>query len=354
MVSCRRRKVAGFEGYAFVANSAGQAVAVVDLGAFATIRHIRLDAHPVQVLSHPSLPAVYAVTPASGGVHRIDTDTLQLDGSVHCAAASVEMAPGGESMWALTRDAQRLIPIDAPTLETSDEVRLPFAAAAWNLSPDGRFAALVSGASGEIAAVDLESRKPVFQQAVGGSADMALYRSDGRQVLVANRRRRALTILDAATGGVVVELPLALEPDDFCLKPDGGELYVTGKGLDAVVTVHPYQTQIAATTVAGRAPGPMAASADPDYLFVTNPTAGDLSVINLRTRRVIAVVSVGTYPHYVALTPDSRFALVLNRDSGDMAVVRVESLSGRRRKFAPLFTMVPVGSRPTKAVVRHV
>jgi YVTN family beta-propeller protein len=98
----------------------------------------------------------------------------------------------------------------------------------------------------------------------------------------------------------------------------------------------------------------VAASTDPDYLFVANPETGDVTVLDIETQRVVAVVAVGREPAFITITPDSEYALVLNRGSGDMAVIRIAALSGRRRKFAPLFTMIPVGSAPASAVVMPV
>jgi len=91
-----------------------------------------------------------------------------------------------------------------------------------------------------------------------------------------------------------------------------------------------------------------------EYLFITNPESGDVTVLDIDTHRVAAAVAVGRHPGFVALTPDGQYALVLNRDSGDVAVIWIESLTGGRRRSAPLFTMVPVGTRPVHAVVRAV
>jgi DNA-binding beta-propeller fold protein YncE len=153
-----------------------------------------------------------------------------------------------------------------------------------------------------------------------------------------------LTVLEVPSGRTVVHLPLAVRPDNFCFHPDGGQLFITGEGRDAVVVVYPYFVpEVAETVLAGSRPGPMAAS--PAHLFVTNPTAGDVTILNIHRRRVVAVASVGADPGYVTLTPDGEYALVLNRQSG---------LQPDRRKTAALFTMIPVGSRPVSAVVTAV
>ena len=90
----------------------------------------------------------------------------------------------------------------------------------------------------------------------------------------------------------------------------------------------------------------------PGYLFVANPTSGDVTILNITTRRVIAVASVGAEPGYIAITPDNQYALVLNRKSGDMAVLLITPNLGNRQKSAALFTMIPVGSKPVSAAVR--
>ena len=67
--------------------------------------------------------------------------------------------------------------------------------------------------------------------------------------------------------------------------------------------------------------------------------------------------AVGADPGFITVTPDGNFALVLNRVSGDMAVIRagaiVAEAAGRLRS-APLYTMIPVGSRPVSAAVKAV
>ncbi|MGH9667299.1 MAG: YncE family protein, partial [Bryobacteraceae bacterium] len=155
-------------------------------------------------------------------------------------------------------------------------------------------------------------------------------------------------------------LPLAVRPDNLCFGGGGGQIFVTGDGMDAVVIVYPYQTEVAKTVLAGRAPGPMAASSSPDYLFVTNPDSGDVTVLNIQTARVMVVASVGAQPGYIVITPNNEYALVLNRGSGDMAVLWIEAITAIERstlsryKSAGLFTLIPVGSMPVSAVVRAV
>ncbi len=356
LAACGRRKAEGFPGYAFVANRDGGAVAVVDLGVLAIVRHIRLDGGPAALVSHPKRPSVYALAPTEGTVHEINAERLILRRRVRLARSSVSMrlSPGGDALWVLSAAPRELVRLPVDTLKPDIRIPLQAVPVDFDISPDGNRAAISFGEQGTVGIVDLEDRRVVAHTDIGGSAGKLRYRGDGKLVLAANLSQSQLVVIQAGSGQLVVRLPLAVAPEHFCFKSDGGELFLTGAGLDAVVTVHPYQTEIASTTLAGRAPGFLAASVNPDYLFVANPQSGDVTILNIDTQRMVAAVPVGKRPCHITITQDNEYALVLNRDSGDMAVIRIATLTGRRRKSAPLFTMIPVGSAPVDAVVRGV
>jgi YVTN family beta-propeller protein len=353
--ACRRRKAEGFAGYAFVANREGGAVAVVDLGAFAVVRHIRLDSGPSAVVADRKRQAVYALAPESGAIYEIGADDLALRRRLRCSesALTMKLAPGGDRLWVLCGQPPRLVGLSLGVGQFGAAIELPARPADFDLAPEAPLAAISLGEAG-VALADLEGGRPARLVRPGKSFGPILFRRDGRLVLAGNPGERLLTILEPPEGRTVVHLPLAVAPRHFGVKADGGQLFITGEGMDAVVTVYPYRTEVGSTTLAGHAPGFVAASTDPDYLFVANPASGDVTVLDIETQRVVAVVAVGREPAFITVTPDNEYALVLNRGSGDMAVIRIAALSGRRRKFAPLFTMIPVGSAPVSAVVMPV
>jgi DNA-binding beta-propeller fold protein YncE len=362
-LSCRRKRGDGFNGYAFVANQEGRAIAAVDLTAFAVARHIALDGAPTEVIAHPSQPLVYALTPDTGTVYEIETGSLSVKRKVWLGGPATSMLrePGDDPqcLWILSGPGKRLLRLPFDSLRVSADIRLPVHPTSFDLGAahNGKewvgMAVAGYGPSGSLSLIDLRTgtvQKPV---PVGGEIGTVRFRTDGKSVLVAGLEARQLTVIDTQTGGVVVHLPLALRPDHFCFHPDGGQLFVTGEGRDAVVVVYPYFVpEVAETVLAGSRPGAMAATRS--HLFVTSPGAGDVSIMNITRRRVIAVTAVGTGPGFVVVTPDNEYALVLNRESGDMAVIRVAGLQPDRRKTAPLFTMIPVGSKPVSAVVASV
>jgi YVTN family beta-propeller protein len=285
-------------------------------------------------------------------VHEIGVDRLSFARklAVGSAAVSMQMAPDGHALYVLSRDPRALVRVDLDTFKVDWKLALPEDPVDFALASDKKTAAVSLRSS--VRLVDLAAgrlRDPA------GSGDFGVLRflSDASMLIAANRGQRVLSVYDAATSRLIAHLPLAVRPDYLCFNADGGQLFVTGEGMDAVVVVYPYHTpQVAETVLAGHAPGPMAASQA--LLFVASPQSGEVSILQIASRRVIAVVSVGSDPGFVTVTPDDQYALVLNRKSGDVAVLRVGTITRNRDRRAALLTVIPVGSRPVSAAVRAV
>ncbi len=367
---CRNRdRATGFSGYAFVANEEGGAIAVVDLGVFAVARHILVDGSPTAVLANPAKMRVYALTPDNGSVHEIRADNLTFSRKLRVAAKAIEMrlSPTGDALYVLCQKPKQLVRVALDSFQVSWALSLPDDPVDFDISPDGNTAAVSSGSGCSLTFVDLGERRafpPVrtpgeiglvrFQPYHG---DRARAQSDSKQLITANVSQRMLSIFHVPSRRLMVNLPLAVRPDYLCFNSDGGQLFITGEGMDAVVVVYPYFTpQIGETVLAGRSPGAMAASTSPGYLFVANPKSAGVSILDIETSKVLMVTPVGAEPSYIAITPDDKYALVLNRASGDMAVIRIPNVTSaareeRRWKKGPLFTLIPVGSKPVSAAV---
>lgn len=355
--ACAKKPGTGFPGYAFVANSGGRAVAAVDLNAFAVAKHVRLDASPSQIVAPRGRAAIYVLTPETGTVHEIRTDTLAVARRVSAGprADAMQLTFDEGSLWVLLAGAKKLVRVGLDSFKVDAQIALPATPTSFHAAANGLSAAVSFGEEG-FALVDLAQRRAGETIRGNGKIGQVRFQFNSRAVVAANLGRRLISLYEAPSGRLIVHLPLAVRPDRLCFKPDGGQLFVTGEGSDAVAVVYPYRTEVAGTILAGHAPGEMAVTSTPSYLFVASPKSGDVSVLNIDTQRLVAAISVGTEPCYIAITPGDELALVLNKASGDMAVLRVGALSAKRAKNTPppLFTMIPVGSEPTCAVVRAV
>jgi DNA-binding beta-propeller fold protein YncE len=348
---CNRKRTGTFEGLAFVANQDGKAVAVVQLDPFALVRHIPLDSGPTALALHPSKPLVYALTPETGVLHEIDAREMRRIRGVQLGrhAVGMRMSVDGHALWVLSSGGTRLVRVPLDTFKQDAAITLAAPAVDLDVAPYFGLGCASLGTRG-VQLVALDTAKAGVVVSPGGEIGFVRFRSDGKAVLAADRANRQLIVLRAPDGQAVTRLPLAVRPDNVCFHPDGGQMFISGDGMDAVVVVFPhFVPYVAETILAGRAPGPLTATEQ--FLFVTSPSAGDVAVFDIVSKRLIAVAAVGAEPGFVAITPKDEYALVLNRQSGDMAVIRIGAITPNRRKTVSLLTMVPVGSKPVTAVI---
>jgi YVTN family beta-propeller protein len=355
LAACRKPKATRFPGYCFVANQDGRSVAVVDLSSFHVRKQIHLDAAPAVVLRHPQRPVVFVLAPQGGTVYEIDAASLAVGRTARAGSQAVDMqiSPGGDSLWVLYRDPAALVEVPLNSLRPARRIRLAAPPDDFDLSSENR-AAIASRQDRSIVMASLTSAAIERTIAAGAEPSIVRFQLNGKQLIAGSRPERSVTIFDVATGKTVVRLPLPLEPRHFCFTPpDGGQLFISGDGMDAVVIVYPYQTEVAETILAGHAPGVMAVTdTSPSYLLVANPESSRITVFDVDTRKLVAAVQVGRQPGSILVTPDNQYVLVLNEQSGDLAVIRIFSLAARYRyKPAPLFTMIPVGEKPVSAAV---
>jgi YVTN family beta-propeller protein len=363
-IGCAPPKAERFLGYCFVANYDGHSIAAVDLTRFKTRQQIPLDAAPAQVIARPKTTKAYALAPANGTIYEIEASLVSVTRRVKAGneATGMRLSRSGDALWVLYRDPPSLVEIPFDTLRPGRRVRLSSQPDDFDLSREADEACIVTRRDRTLAIVSLAQAAVSRTIHSATEPSLARFRLDGRQLIAGSQADRSLTVYDVPTGRTIVRLPLALAPREFCFTSDGGQLYVTGDGMDAVVSVYPYRTEVWETLLAGHAPGVMA-TAEPDkppyYLLVANPEADTVTVLDVETGKLVALVQVGREPRQIVLTPNRDYALVLNEKSGDMAVIRIFSLGGnqaggdrvRRYKSAPLFTMIPVGERPVSAAV---
>lgn len=353
----RPPKATGYTGYCFVANQQSRSVAVVDLDNFRRLPALALDAAPSLILAHPASPKAFVLAPAAGLIYEIDAASFSVSRRVRAGdeLVSMKLDAGRNSLWVLARNPAALVEVSLDSFRPRRRIRLSAPPDDFDLSADGR-AVVISRQARSLFLASLEKATIESTVTVATEPTSVCFQSDGKQILAASRADRSITIFDAVTSKTVVRLPLPFAPRRFCFSTDGGQLFLTGDGMDAVVIVYPYQTEVAETVLAGRAPDAMATTAVPGpYLLVANPLTNTVTVLNIDDRRLVSVVEVGQGPRQILITPDSQYALVLNQDSGDLAVIRLYSLDNPNRahryKSASLFTLVPVGARPVSAAV---
>jgi YVTN family beta-propeller protein len=323
---------------------------------FSVARQIPVESTPSLVVADQRRHAVYVLAEHPAVIYEVDPAVLRVKRKLALPGTTISMrlAPDGSFLYVLCRSPNLLVRVQLDKFGIASQIKLPGTPDSFDLSGDGLLAAATFPEMQSVAVIELATNSIARVRSSGPDARAVLFRFDGRQLLIANRSERMLTIIDVRNGDMIVRLPLPVEPQHYCVKADGGQIFISGAGMDAIVVVHPYQTEVAETRLAGKAPGAMAISQNPELLFAANPESSAVTVLEVETRDVLAAVNVGREPYHIAFTPDNQYALVVNRGSGDMAVIRVPAIKQSRAKSAPLFTMIPVGARPVSAGVVEV
>lgn len=325
----------------------------MDLEVLAVSKHIPVEGAPTQVVSADGRPAVYALTAENGTVHEIDTGALKLTRSIKVGTTvdAIYLSADEHTLYALSREASTLTGVSLDSSQPNWTLKLPEAPVDFAISSDAETAAVTSATT--VRLINLKARavgEPLGQ----GNFGQVKFLANGERVMAADLDRNQISVYRVPNPRLIAHLPIAVKPENLCFNRDGGQLFVTGSGRDAVVIIYPYDIpEVAETILVGHDPGMMTASSS--FLFLTNSGSNDVTVLNIPTHKVVAVLPVGSDPGQVAITPDEVFALVLNRESGNVTVLNIDAIQpGRVSAAAALVTVIPVGSRPVSAAMHSV
>lgn len=355
--ACGRKRGTRYQGWLFVASAAEKEIAVADLASFRRVASIPLPCAPDQLFQ--SRGRVFAICRDARAIVEIDVEQFRFAGKIGLpgkpvAVRLVPEADNGNAAIVLADEPGALFAVDLANRRVTARLALP--GAPGDLDLNGLLAAITVPAKNAVLRVALSgSTPPALKLAgttdVGVSCGTVRFRRDGKTILAGAAAAREIVSIDSQSGKLLTRLPLPVSPSRFCFNADGGQMFVTGTGEDALAIVSPFQNEVAETILAGHTPYAMAVSEQRNLLFVTNPGSGDLTILDIDTRGLSASVHVGETPGDVLLTPDGEYALVLDQHSGNVSVVRITTVLGRKVKTNPLFTVFPTAAGARSAII---
>ncbi|MDP9055443.1 MAG: YncE family protein [Acidobacteriota bacterium] len=346
--ACSRKRASRYQGWLFVASGVEKEIAVADLASFRRLASIPLPCAPDQLFQAGR--RVFALCRDAQGIVEIDVENFRFKGRIALPGkpVAVRLEAGAKTALVLTDSVHALVRVDLDARRVIG--RLPLPAAPADFDVNGESAAITIPAAGSILRISLPELKPTPTR-VGVPCAAVRFRKDGKTIFAAAPSAREIVAIDARSGMLLTRLPLPLAPSRFCFNGDGGQMFVTGKGEDALAIVSPYQNEVDQTILAGRSPNAMAVSESRNLLFVTNSASGDLTILDIETRGVSASIHVGENPGEVLLTPDGEYALVMDQRSGNVSVVRIATVLDRKVKTKPLFTVFPTAADARSALI---
>ncbi len=343
-----------YQGWLFVASGAEKEIAVADLASFRRVATIPLPCAPDQLFQAGG--RVFATCREGRAMIEIDVDNFRVAGRIGLPGKPVAARLLSDSRTALvlTGEPDSLLLIDLANWRVATRLHLP--SPPVDLDLNGLLAAITLPAKNAILRVSLSGSATTILKLAGATdvgvpCDAVRFRRDGKTILAGAAAAREIVAIDALSGKFLTRLPLPVAPSRFCFNANGGQMFVTGTGADALAIVNPFQNEVAETILAGRTPYGMAVSELRNLLFVTNPETGDLTILDIYTRGFIASVHVGETPGDVLLTPDGEYALVLDQRSGNVSVVRLTTVLDRKVKTKPLFTVFPTAADARSPII---
>ncbi len=150
--------------------------------------------------------------------------------------------------------------------------------------------------------------------------------------------------LDAATGQLLVTIPVGFYPYDACYVAPTDRVYAANLSSWTVSVIDASADTVMATVPVGAYPEGIAADPGLNRIYTANRDDGTVSVIDGMTNTVIATYPVGLSPTHLAVDPGTHVVYVVNTDSRDVSVIN---------PVGPSPAPVPVGLHPRGGICVH-
>jgi YVTN family beta-propeller protein len=240
----------------------------------------------------PSTDAVVARIPAGRGVH----------------LAHVVVDAASRFAWVTANASNQLLQIDVASRAIVARHDFPAACKPHGLRERGGklFVACMDGRA--LAIFDPGTRAAELVPLAGTAVQVAVP-PDGRHAFVSLYDTREVVRIDTATRAVVrIPLPAGAQgPIQLYASSDGRRVWVADQGLlldraasDKLYEIDAEAATVAATIVVGAGAHGVIVSDEDDRVYVTNTSAGTVSVVDAAGRRTVATVPVGRAPNGIA------------------------------------------------------
>jgi YVTN family beta-propeller protein len=201
------------------------------------------------------------------------------------AVRSISITPDGALAYAVSPNADVVIPIDIESLVSQPAIPVGDEPVAIVINPEGTLAYVANALGGTVSVIDIAPLSPTYRQ-------------------------------------VVETIPVGTAPVDLAIHPDGDRLYVVNGGsndLSVVDTDHTSETfnQVLATAHSGSSTKSVAISPDGALLYVGTDDGYD--VLDALGYSVLTNVKNGTSTKTVSITPDGALLIVLTT-AGDIDI----------------------------------
>ncbi len=289
-------------------------------------------------------PLVYVPNAGSNTVDEIDPTTFRIVRHFAVGTLPQHVVPAYDlrTLWVTNDEGNSLTAINPATgvpertVPVTDPYNLYF-------TPDGRYAIVMAEALRRMDFRDPHTMQLHHSLAVPECAGVnhADFTADGRYMFVSCEFGSAMIVVNIPTERVVktIALPSGASPQDVILSPDGRVFYVADLTYGGLWVFDALSFNRIGFIRTGAGAHGLYPSRDATLLYVSNRTAGTISVVNFTTRRVVATWTIpGSSPDMGGVSADGRVLWLSGRYAG--AVYAINTQTGK------LIQAVPVGFQP--------
>ncbi|MCY1024014.1 YncE family protein [Pyxidicoccus sp. MSG2] len=304
------------EDAVFVVNGGSASLSIIDAERMEVASTLQLKdmEFPHHVNLSPDRNALVVAVPGmdlsgghgggSGG-HSMPGKLLLLDAKTGETRAARELeavahngvfSPDGTEVWTALREMPgKVVVLDSRTLEPKQTVSVEDMPAEVTFAWDGRYAFVANGDSDSVTIIDAATKAVVKTVPVGTTPVGAWPGNDGL-MYVDNEDGKSLTAINSGTLEVARTYSLGFTPAMAATAPNG-DLWVTDTDNGKLIFFAAGTTTRQGELATGTGAHGITFSSDGATAFVTNQTAGTLSVVDVATRTIRKTLTVGTKPN---------------------------------------------------------
>jgi YVTN family beta-propeller protein len=363
-VGCQQRDFpnypANYREYAYISNGGSNTVTVLDLVNMRQDRVIAVGAGPSGLGVNPRRNEVYVVNTGSGTVTVINAETNTVAATIRVQRKPyfIDVDAQGERAYVANSSSNNVSVLDLARRREIGVIGAGEGPGMARIANDGKTVVISNRASGSVSIADARSFKvrSSFDHCPGAT-DVIILPDSSKAFITCSGGHQIMVIGLAHSNGsdprpadvLLSILDVGQTPLHLALKPDGGEAFVSNYDSDTISELTTSSNEVGGAYLVGTHPVRGLVSADNSLLYVSNFSAGRVSLYGIDDgKRVGEGVKVGEGPDALAFNSSGRFLLVVDAQSGDIAVVRTPTTDTP----ASLLTLFPAGRSPNDIVVK--
>ncbi|MDX3224700.1 IPT/TIG domain-containing protein [Streptomyces sp. ME19-01-6] len=267
---------------AYIADSGGDTVTVVNTATDAVASTITVGSGPWEVAISPDGAHVYVSRPAAGAVMVITTAT-------NAVTATISGFTGPRGLA---------------------------------VRPDGSRLYVANSGGNTVAVVDTATNTVTGTVAVGNTPDTVVSRPDGAVMYVSNIGSGTVSVINTTGNAVTATISGFTSPRGLAVSPDGSRLYVANSGGNTVGVANTATNTVTGTIRLAAGPAYLAMSPDGTLLYAVTPGRGSLTVINPATSTVTATLVGFGSPQRITTSPDGLRLYTTDSGANTVKVMR--------------------------------